>query len=182
MLIFCAKESTAQLIIKKGLKGGFNFSSLSSDMETNYNSRTAAAFGGYIKLNLLRLAFQAELLYAQKGAKIDASDAEIKISYLEIPVLVKYQRFIVPLISYNIYAGPSFAFKLDEDIDSNLGKDVISSSDVGIAFGAGLNISALISEVNIDARYVLGLSNVWNGEAAGKLENRAFMVMVGIAL
>ena len=70
--------------------GGLNFSSLSNDMEADYSSRTTATFGGYLKLTLLRLVFQAELLYAQKGVMIDASDAELKISYLEIPALIKY--------------------------------------------------------------------------------------------
>lgn len=183
-LLLSVSTSHAQLFIKKGLKGGLNFASLSSDMEADYRSKTGMVFGGYLKINLVILALQAELLYSPKGATVDVdgSESEVKVNYFELPLLLKYKGSIAPLVSYNLHAGPAFAFKISEEMSPKTDNDIFKSSDVGIVFGVGLNISALISEVNIDARYTMGINNVYDGEGDTEIKNKVFSVLLGIGL
>jgi hypothetical protein len=182
ILFMAINPAQAQLVLKKGVKGGINFSSLSSNTDVDYSSLTGSTFGGYLKLNLPVISFEANVLYTQKGAQFSSmgTDYDIRVNYLEIPLLVKYHSFIFPLVAYNFHAGPAFAFKLGEDVESQTDGNVFKGSDVGIAMGAGITFTALISEVSIEGRYVLGLNNVSDVGGDSEFKNRSFMILVGV--
>ena len=134
-----------------------------------------------------KFSFQPELLYSQQGFNEDFSLAdltaenEIKLSYLNIPLMAKY--YITDGIS--IVAGPQIGFLLsadnefsstttfggvtemtsgDEDI-----KDAVNSIDFGLGFGVGYRLD---NGLNFSARYNLGLSNINDFEGSDDIKRQ----------
>lgn len=151
-----------------GLKGGLNFanqnlklSASSLSFSPTTKSLTGFHVGGYLTINFTdKIGLQPEVLYSAVGSKID--DATIgtgteKASYITIPVLLK----INPIPILNIHVGPQIGLltSATEELggDSEDAKDQYKSSDIGLAFGAGLDLPM---GLNFTARYVLGLGNV----------------------
>lgn len=184
VLLFISGNVFAQLSINKGLKVGYNIADLSLDPSSETSSRSSFAGGGYVELDLLGpIDFQAEVLYSPKGAKVKSEGQEITVKgdYLEIPLLVKFQMPLLPTLSWNIHAGPSFGFKISEGTDpkTDTNGDLFKSSDLGGAIGAGVKFSALISSVTVDARYTFGFNDV-SAQSDIKVKNNVFALLLGI--
>ncbi len=155
-----------------GVKGGLNFANFSWDIpEGSFETVSAIKFGvGGIMLYSLSelLDVQIELMYLQKGAKLDEIegmklDRDWKYAYLSVPVLGRYNFGSGDASTY-IVAGPEFGFLLSakseisgavEDI-----KDMIKSIDFGISLGAGVSTNMGSTPVFGEIRYSLGLSNL----------------------
>jgi hypothetical protein len=136
-----------------------------------------------------RLALQIEGLFTQKGNHLvndeAGIDSKLKIEYVEIPVLLRFDVASAPSASLRVHAGPTFGFKLHR---TESGFDVplpevdqinIKGADVGIAFGAEIEHKRLTA----GARYTLGLSNMFDDDpvlyGVDKLTNRVFAVYGG---
>ncbi len=181
-------SAQAQLSINKGLRGGLNFANVSVDPDQDFElkSRTGLAVGGYLEVDPVGpLGVQADVLFSQKGAKLSlgSEEATAKITYLEIPVVAKLSIPLAPTMTYNVHAGPAFCFKLSEGFDPEDfadDEDSFKSSDLGLVVGLGLTVNALISQVQIDARYTIGLSDI-NVEGSGfEAKNKALTILVGV--
>lgn len=183
-LLFISGNVFAQFSFNKGIKVGYNIANLSVDPSTETSSRSSFAGGGYVELDLLGpIDFQGEVLYSPKGAtaKFTAGDSTYKVDYLEIPLLVKLQLPLLPTLSWNIHAGPAFAFKISESTDPKQenGRDNFSSSDVGGVVGLGVKFSAFISHITVDARYTFGFNDV-SAHSDLKVKNNVFALLLGI--
>lgn len=184
VLMFISGNVFAQMGINKGIKVGYNIADLSFDPSTETSSRSSFAGGGYVELDLVGpIDFQGEVLYSPKGAKVKSEGEEITLKgdYLEIPLLAKFQLPLLPTLSWNIHAGPSFGFKISEGTDPevNTDGDLFKSSDLGGVIGAGLKFSALISFVTVDARYTFGFNDV-SAQSDIQVKNNVFALLVGI--
>ncbi len=124
-------------------------------------------------------SIQPELHFLQKGYKFNflGSDLKRALNYLEIPVLIKYNLGTQESIAGFILAGPSIGFgigykaKSDGDEDTGSFDDIgLKSTDFSINFGGGVSIPITGGKVVIDARYLLGLANIADGE--GEIRNR----------
>lgn len=146
-------------------------------------------FGGFIDYRLSRsFSVQSELLYVRKGVKahgeialsfIDFGTVEadltekLKLTYLEIPVLIKYHLPVGGKIEPSLFAGPALALKLAGTYDYDLSEIVdlaphhtvakpdianMSSTDFGIVMGADVGIPVGRATLVVDVRYTLGLS------------------------
>lgn len=177
--------------ISKGIKGGFNFANFrGSDVEGS-SSRKALVVGGFVKVNLLSIiAIQPEVLYSGKGAEFEENSTKTteKITYLEIPILVKINALNAGLLKAGLIGGPSFAFRLSakrtteangqsNEIDI---KDHIKSNDAGAVIGIGADISAGVISLTGDIRYTMGLSSIDDSDADLDIKNGVFSVMVGL--
>ena len=68
-------------------------------------------------------------------------------------------------------AGPSLGFLQSADLEGEVGgvtasvdfKDVMSSTDFGLGFGSGVNFQLETLSIFLEARYALGLSDVFTG-------------------
>jgi len=102
---------------------------------------------------------QPELLFSSAGAKMD--DSKIKMSYISLPVMLRYQ----PIEILNVHAGPQFGFlasaKADDGDESMDVKEAYKGLDLGLGIGAGLDLPM---GIGFTARYVLGLSNISDGD------------------
>jgi len=143
------------------------------------------------------MSIQPELLYVQKGAKIDTGfdevDSKVHIDYIEIPVLLK-ASFGAGSAKPNLFVGPAIGILMSAKVKTSvegvdLGdlaevdmKDELNSMDLGLVIGGGVDIGKMLLEV----RYEIGLSNLnktpegYEGDMP-KTSNGALLIMAGIS-
>ena len=156
-------------------------------------SRIGLTGGGYIRFPINnRLGFQPEVLFAMKGVQLSEKDAggtvNIRINYLDVPLLVRYRIPINSRYDGFLVVGPNFGIKIsssakldapggtvDEDIDPAL-----KSLDLGLAFGGGITFRRYL----VEGRFTAGLTDVASTlkPHADSLRNRTFSVLVGMKL
>lgn len=150
-----------------GIKGGLNFANIDADDAVgDLDGKTGYHFGAFAEIGLGGIHLQPEVLFSAKGAD------DFDLSYLEVPILLK-KNFAKVL---NIHLGPQFGFLTQAESDGDDVKDFMKSTDVSAVVGAGLNLPmGLVG----GARYVFGLSNVWDGDDDVDIKNRTFQLYVG---
>ena len=120
-----------------------------------------------------------EIHWMQKGAKIkdlNGSIGEISktFNYLEIPVLIKLH--FGEGVGFFVLGGPSAGYLLDgtdKDKDgttNDIDLDFYKRAELGLHFGGGITLGPL----NVDIRYILGLSNVFNNDTGVQVKNRSY--------
>jgi hypothetical protein len=138
-----------------GIKGGVNFANLNANDNENLSNRTSFHIGGLAHLHLSKqFAIQPELLYSGQGAS--SSDGDLKLSYINIPVLAQYMFGE----GFRLETGPQFGLLVGAkagDIDV---KSSLTTADLGWAFGAGYKTPG---GFGVDARYNLGLTDISKG-------------------
>lgn len=188
-LLLLAHEATAQVQPQYGFRAGGNLAQLSgkdnvfgkntTDYKLGY---TVGAFAEFPLSNTL--ALRPEVLYTQKGGRIDASfidDAEVgddftstfTLNYLKVPVLAKYNVSTSARLRPSLYAGPYVAYSVKRSIAFNLGegieeeidfafdaKDFFKTLDYGAVFGVDFGYHLARRPATIGARYTLGMANV----------------------
>ncbi|KFF05039.1 porin family protein [Flavobacterium reichenbachii] len=141
---------------KFGVKGGLNLSNIVGGDVENTNSLVGFHVGGFAEIKIAdKFAIQPELLYSAQGTKIDGGpvfgDFDVKLDYLNIPVLAKY--YIVE--KFSVEAGPQLGILLSAKSDGDDVKDSFKSVDFGFNIGAGFHFTENLS---INLRYTIGLS------------------------
>lgn len=169
-----------------GIKGGVNFAELDIDPGDFdfFERRTGLVAGAFFVLPVApHFSIQPEALYAQKGAKVADEDGggALKLDYLDLPVLVRWDSSDRGEARFNVFAGPSFNFRMrvredtgDEEIDIS---EEIERFDLGLVFGAGVEFGKFL----IDGRYQHGLRTVnqFRDEEGFEARNRSFSLMGG---
>lgn len=168
-----------------GFMGGLNLSNFTGDaVEDN---KMKLCLGGGIFMNLPMndlISLQPELLYMNKGAKMDvADDVGIRMSYIDIPVLVKFTVQTGGAFAPSFFAGPYLGFNMsaesyyeDEVYDI---EDQVKSTDVGLVFGGGFDYATCKGKLIFDARYAFGLSTIDDTEDEDDVKNTGVIFMVG---
>lgn len=115
-----AQVSTATF----GVKGGVNLATVSGDDYDSPDSRTSFNAGLVAEIPVsARFSIQPEVLYSGQGFDIKRIDqdnlfdndenVEYQLDYIQVPVLAK----IYLVDGLNLQVGPSFNFKINEEID-----------------------------------------------------------------
>jgi hypothetical protein len=189
LAIFSLVALSAQAQLRYGLKGGLNISSLSGDGDEVLKSATGFYVGPTVELSIpvVGLGVEGSILYSQKGVKIDATgvDFDEKLSYIEVPVSLKYKILDLPglnqLITPFIDAGPYASFKMSgKDLPAN-GSE-LNSAIKAKSFGAGLNFgigAELLRKVQLRVGYQLGLTDNF-GKGDVSLKDRTWQVGASI--
>jgi len=161
-----------------GLKGGLNFANFkieqsikqAKDQVTIENS-TGWQAGALlqIKIPVIGLAFQPELLYTVR--KVDMDQKAHGIHYFEVPVNLQFGLDLKVLRPY-LQAGPYFGYALKTDGEHF---ENISKLDWGAGIGGGLEIW----KFQLDARYSWGLQDV-SSVKEFEIKNNRFTVSLGI--
>ncbi len=149
--------------IDVGIRGGVNMGSFRSlpDGESNDGMRTGFTAGAFarIKVPLVGLFVQPEIMYTQGGGKTNVG--ELKVASIDIPVLIGYNLSLGP-IGGRLGLGPVFSnvlsseFKVAGTDNFEDVKDLTNTSLWSAQFGVGVDISKLA----IDLRYQLGLTRI----------------------
>jgi hypothetical protein len=150
-----------------GVVLGANVATLNASGDGDLGYRTAASGGLFIELGVGGpFSARSELLFSQKGAKVDTPNGELtlKANYLELPVLAVGQLPFARSYSPHLVAGPALSLKLYErqgapGFSVNTDETVFQRTDVGIMVGAGASLGGP-GALQVEVRYIVGLRDV----------------------
>lgn len=184
------------------LKAGVTFSSLSG---TTGEFGTRQGFMGGIGLSFLRfgpVSLTPELLYVQKGGKLDTPTEsgieDIRLDYFVVPAMLEFGNYIRgTAIRPGIYGGMYYAFQTQCSIGFNTGEGRsngcpisalqemgidadIEDSDWGWVLGGSLSYTTVsIGSISIDVRYTAGLADIARFNSNDEPKNRSFEITAG---
>jgi hypothetical protein len=163
--------------VQFGVKAGANIANLVGDDADGAKSKFGFNAGAFVEIPAgEKFSVKPELVYSLQGAKADddGDDSKLNLSYLNIPVLAKYN------ITEGFFAetGPQFGFLMsakakegDDDADV---KDFYKGFDFSWGLGLGYELP---EGFGFNARYNLGLSKI-DEEGEAKVKNGVFQVGV----
>lgn len=177
-----------------GVKAGANFASLTPEEDENpdRSRRLGPVAGVWVRLpSSKRFSWQVEGLFSEKGVKFKApaigvDSADIRLRYLEIPVLARADFGAAGLAARAyVVGGAAPAVKLSARTsatsegrkESRDIADEIYALDIGLVAGFGLEFGRAL----IEARYTHGLRHINtddNGDG-DRIKNRVFSVTAG---
>ena len=185
---------------KTHIKVGVVGSTLRGDAKSDLSPVTRFSAGVGVSYELRGgFSLQSEFLYSVKGARQKNLPLEIggvsspvladvtsERTYLEVPLLLVY-RIDRAGIRPRVFAGPTFAFKLDAvvkwkspegGVEFQETDDEVESTDFGLTVGGGFDIDFGSEIMEFGVRTVLGFSNVRT--ATPELYNTSIAVYAGI--
>lgn len=180
-----------------GIKGGLNISNFSGDTGgIDFKSSVGFNVGAFAAIKLSeKITLQPELLYSLQGAKavnveaqngglLYTGDIKFNLSYINIPLMVKY--YVAD--KFNLEVGPQIGFltsaktstKLDgfsQTVNQDI-KDSFESLDFGLNFGVGYDFT---KNIFAGIRYNLGLANIAKTQPGdnSKIHNSVFSLSLG---
>ncbi len=172
-----------------GFKGGLNLADLKGDIEDaiGVGTKMKLGFGGGVFLNYQMtesISLQPELLFIMKGTKadVDEVDAGVKMTSVDIPVLVKFSVPMEGAFAPCFFAGPYIGFNMSskfyvEDEEEDI--EDIKSTDFGLVFGGGFDYDIGEGYLTFDVRYVLGLTTLDDSDEEMDIKNAGIMFMAG---
>ena len=153
-----------------GVEAGMNFNSLSFDKEMFESGNRAGFFVGpkvKVKVPLVGLGLDGALIYSMNSAQIQNEDIvkSKNLSYLEIPLNVRYDFSLLKVLSIYLATGPQYNYCMSSDatiadfygpIDGG-----ISRSTWGWNVGGGVEI---MKHLQLGVTYTIPISNSGNLE------------------
>ena len=185
--LFGPNLASAQVGVRAGLSAAsISFSPEGGSPELTQMRRQTGFAGGLVLLLPGNSAggLQIEALLVQKGARnLLRVDDSMKLTYLEIPLLIHLDVVRRDPHAVYIVAGPSVAFNVqasyeDEGTKESIRED-IQKTDVSLQVGAGVEHRNLF----VEARYYWGLRRVFqDAELEGAFKNHGLLVTAGFRL
>ena len=171
-LTFLAILSTSllQAQFEFGVKGGLNYDSLGdvdytdiSATNLSAGSKTGYHIGAYGKIDLLLFYLRPEIQFTKINSGFDGKD--IGLSKIEAPILLGC-KILGPL---SVFAGPSFQYILNEDVEGTTLADVEENFTIGLQIGTRISFGRLGMGVRYDRGFtdngvrILGVNGVGDG-------------------
>ena len=158
--------------IKFGPIAGLNISNISGDNSDDNSMLLGAHLGGLVNFSLSdNLSVEPNVLYSMKGANVEVEDLiggsetyAYRLSYLEIPIWVRYQLES----GLNFQAGPHVGILLAAEFDGEDVKDGLNSFDFGVGGGLGYQLE---NGLGFGLNYNLGLANIIDTEGDSDFSN-----------
>ena len=157
-LTFLALLSTTllQAQFEFGVKGGLNYDSLGdvdytdiSATDLSAGSKTGYHIGAYGKIDLLLFYLRPEIQFTKINSGF--ADKNIGLSKIEAPILLGY-KILGPL---SVFAGPSFQYILNEDVEGTTFTDIEENFTVGLQIGTRISFGRL----GLGVRYERGFTD-----------------------
>ncbi|MFT4033815.1 MAG: porin family protein [Siphonobacter sp.] len=154
---------------------------------SNNPSKAGLTAGLFLNYSIVdHFGIGAQLLYTQLGEKVEDSNVETRLNYLQIPVLATfYLNNRGAAFRPKLFVGPHLGFLLaarNQNGDNlNATTKEYNSVDAGLTFGAGFNYR--LSDrtwLNADVRYGLGLVDVTTSNAS-EPTNGSWGINVGVS-
>ena len=180
---------TAQLTV-----GGFidfNIAGLSVNPggdDEDYSSYFGIGIGGIVTYPLKNgLALQAEPMILQKGGKVTEDDETLtlKILYFDIPVFLRYNFAVSESYLPYVILGPNFGFRTSANVvfadgSKSDASDEISSIDLGLGLGGGVEVPLSNLILFGETRYVFGLNDINKESGESTVKNRGLQILLGV--
>lgn len=192
-LLCCAASAAMAQDVKAvsiGAQGGAAFSKPGgSDADEINSTFTSFHVGAFARAGLSRnFAVQPELNFIRKGAKFTGggNDLTIRLSYVQLPVLLMGRFPQAGNVSPHVYAGPAVAARMGCSGKVSSGSQSVSSScdaadiqtkstDASVIVGGGIDIGHAI----IDIRYDYGLTKIDGSDDPNDVKHRTFSILAG---
>jgi len=172
-----------------GVLGGLSLATLAGSNVTDVSNRTGFQAGLYLTLHMNHAwSIEPEALYTQQGAS--SQGATLKMNYLQVPVLLRWDVASHNPVHPFFIAGPSAALQVGCDVSGsgssmscddfnqqNGGGFQKKSFDVLGVAGAGLGFNFGATQMSVGARYNYGFSDTFQGN---DIKNRYFSVLLGM--
>ena len=177
----------AQSPINIGIKGGYNSSKITTDLdqfdEGSVNNYHAGAF---VRINLGKFYLQPEAYFSSKGGElkelggspsqtIDAFD----LKTVDVPVLLGVNIIKREAYSLRANAGPVMSFFTEKGITSDtFESDNIKNNFFGWQYGVGADILFF----TLDLRMENSTGDLYSGSDVDNAKSKSFVVSIGIKL
>lgn len=177
-----------------GPRAGLNLSDFRGDVQ---NTKLLPGF--YAGLGTMysddsQFGFSIDALYAQRGARFESAGnqftgplkADVRVNYLEVPVMARYFLTRSGTFRPNIFVGPSVGLLLSAKSVNKSGltsttadqKESYRPAELGVSAGFQLNFRAGDRQrLTVDARYTLGLTDIT--EDATEVRNSTISLGLG---
>jgi hypothetical protein len=166
-----------------GIKGGLTYTKIYGDEVEDVDYYTGFAVGAFYQYELNpRFAISPEFYYSTRGAKESTFDINVKLGYVDIPVLLKLMFPTDGPARPAVYAGGYYSFLVSAEMEEIDIKEIVSGSDYGLVFGGSVDIMLKEGKqlVNFDVRYIYGLANINDDpEDPGDVMNSGFQFLIG---
>jgi|SRR6187551_1448325 len=185
--MFVAASPTYAQGVIVGAKVGVNFASASvSDEEEEEFSTNKTGFvaGGFIDVPVAQqFSFAPEVLFSQKGNRLEDGDnfISVNLTQVQVPVLFK-ANFSGGSVRPFVVAGPAFGFtasaKTKFDFDGDAGeedvKDTVEPVEFSLVFGGGVKFG----QASLEVRYDLGLNDL-SKDDDDEVKTRTWSILFG---
>lgn len=177
---------SAQVAVGGG--AGLTFTNLTGDDvgDDEFDSRTGFYIGGSLGLPLTPMfGIGTGAYYVQKGAKEPVGDDELKLEYLEVPILLQ----VTPTqadrpVAVSLFLGPNLGFNLSCDQGGSEPdcSDSVKSFELGLLAGAGLAFGlGERATFSVNGGLDLGLTSI-SDEEDENIKNTAYFVGIGVSV
>jgi len=179
LLAFTALPAAAQVGITAG--GLYSDANLEVDgASVDTESRAGFQFGvSYATGSVFGVIFGG--YYSQKGFDVANTDDQVRLSYIEVPVMAVVRLpFLERTIGPRLYGGINGGFEVSCDTqgsDSSTLCEETNSFDFGLKGGIGLQVLF----IGLDLAYTYGLTDVAKEESV-KINNRAWSLALIIGV
>jgi len=170
-----------------GVKAGVSAGSfLNEDVDSG--RRIGLTAGGFMDYPLTSaLDLRVEVLYTMKG--VTNGSTTVALDYVEVPVLGRF-AFASGGVTPVLYSGPSAGLKVSAKAKSSSGDfdygDLVHGVEASWVFGGSLGFAAGERAIELDVRYTLGLTAVFDfgdpSDSDSDDKNQGISVTIGIGL
>lgn len=186
--LIISNAALAQENVSIGPIAGVSIANLRGDI-ANSDWKAGLTAGGFFNYSSNSgLGVSGQVLFTQLGAQVDNKTNDIRLNYVQVPVLLTY--FLGQKgkpFRPKVFVGPHINFLLNakdrngSDINGATNNSNYNSVDAGFTLGTGFNYR-LQNKVwlNVDARYGLGLVDITKS-SANKLMNQNFGINLGVS-
>ncbi len=170
-----------------GVKAGGNAGSF-RNADFDSGRRTGLTAGGFMDYPLTSaLDLRVEALYTMKG--VTTGSTTVALDYVEVPILAKFV-FASEAVTPFLYSGPSAGLNVSAKAKSPSGDfdygDLVHGVEASWVFGGGLEFVAGERAIQLDVRYTMGLTSVFDfndpSDSDSDDKNQGISVTIGIGL
>lgn len=141
--------------------------------------------GAFVEIKVKKIGIQPEIYFSQVNAKsrkdlnsdavLSGVDTKIKLSYLNIPILVNF--YFNPNVALQL--GPQFGILFNENISAvQNGEDAFKKGDFSMAGG----LQVKVSRFRVYGRYVVGLNDLNDVTNNEKWKNQVVHLGIGYSI
>jgi hypothetical protein len=202
LAIALANTALAQSV-SLGVQGGVNLSGVNVEQVTGltFNGRNGYNVSALARFGIDEvLAVQLQAMLTQKGTEGELVTGQARLdfkqTYLEFPLLavISFPSFAGGRFTPRFVGGPEIAFEVDcnvsvrattgdegfeEDCEGPEVQVERDNIDLGIIFGAGLDIAVGPGAITLDVAYDLGMKNLSPEGSSESLKHRTWMFTAG---
>jgi hypothetical protein len=192
VLLLALSASAAQAQTQLNILAGATFAELRGLGDVDLDRRTGA-MGGLslvIPLGGGLLALQPEALVTSKGAQGQGNVGGLRLTYAEVPILLRVNLTRGSAVQPHVYAGPYAGYRINCRIEGtnssscdNAPGITAETVDVGGIVGGGLTFGLAGLRATVGARYGFGVSTLADFDIDNvrqSAKNGAYAVYVGL--